>query len=92
MMAILSGGAGHGDYAFARALFPLPMLVTLLTNDTISFPSIALALVQFPIYGGVVGHGLTGAYNTRFRAIVIIAVLHAIFAAMCFAGLLPNFS
>lgn len=31
-LAILSGGAGHGTYLFARLLFPYAMLLTRLTG------------------------------------------------------------
>ena len=45
--ALISGGAGHGDYAAARALFSAPMLLTLLEGDTIGpFSMILLALAH----------------------------------------------
>ena len=41
-LAVLSSGAGHGDYLFARALFPWPMLVTL--DQEIGVPALVMAL------------------------------------------------
>lgn len=52
--AAVSGGAGHGDYLLARILFPLPMLSTHFFQE-ITFAAIAVAAVQFPIYGWFVG-------------------------------------
>ena len=92
IFAVASGGAGHGDYAIARVFFPLPMLITRLTSDTISVPSIILAFIQFPIYGGVLGSSAAVGNNTLTRAILVILLLHAIPAAICFAGVLPYFS
>jgi hypothetical protein len=55
LVAAISGGAGHGHYVFARLLFPIPMLLARLTGDTISLPSVALALAQFSLYGLLAG-------------------------------------
>ena len=89
MIAMLSGGAGHGDYAAARALFPVPMLLTLLQGDTIGVLSIGLALLQFPIFGALVGWCM--AKENYLPAIAII-LTHVVAASVCFAGMLPNFS
>ena len=43
--AIVSGGAGHGQYFAARALFPVPMVMTYYQGDRIGLLSISLALV-----------------------------------------------
>ena len=87
--AVMSGGMGHGHYGLARALFPVPMLSTLLTHDTIGVVAGGLALVQFPFYGAVVGaaHGRQGAV-----VILFVVAVHLIAAVACFAGLIPNFS
>ena len=87
--AILSGGAGHGQYLAARALFPIPMLLTLLQNEQIGPVSIVAALAQFPAYGAFVGWA-----NLRERRVPLIALAlaHVAAAAACFAGTLPNFS
>ena len=87
--AMLSGGTGHGHYVAARALFPVPMLLTLWTGNTFGPVSIALALGQFSLYGAVLG-------ASRGRGVVvagvIILALHLLAAWGCFAGLVPNFS
>ncbi|RZI70585.1 MAG: hypothetical protein EOP13_20590 [Pseudomonas sp.] len=82
--AIASGGAGHGDYLFAKCLFPYTMLLTSLTG-TITYPLIGLALVQFPLYGLA-----AGSFNAT-RTLVFLLVLHTIGAFLCFSSLLPNF-
>ena len=84
--AVVSAGAGHGSYAFAKLLFPYSMLFTLFADNTISHPLIGCALVQFPIYGLVI---------TSFdatKAIIVLAILHVCCVVLCFSGLLPNFS
>ncbi|CAG1010575.1 hypothetical protein PHYC_03883 [Phycisphaerales bacterium] len=91
-VAIASGGGGHGDYVFTRILFPLPMLLTALTGDSISALSILLAVIQFPLYGLAFG-AIGRPRNARaWMAVGIVIGLHALWAALCFAGLLPNFS
>lgn len=89
VIAILSGGLGHGDYAAARALFPVPMLLTLLQNDTIGVLSIGLGVLQFPIFGALLGWCVER--KSYFPAVVVI-LAHVIAASICFAGTLPNFS
>lgn len=53
-LAVVSAGSGHGDYLWARILFPYTMLLTL-RFDTITGPLTWLAIVQFPSYGVVLG-------------------------------------
>ena len=82
--AIASAGAGHGDYLFAKLLFPYSMLLTSLTG-TITYPLIGLALIQFPLYGLV-----AGSYHAN-RTAISLSVLHVTGAFLCFTSLLPNF-
>lgn len=89
IFAIASAGAGHGDYLAARLLFPVPMLVSLLTEDTIKGPSTVTALLQFPAYGAVIGW--SWARHMSYLPLLAAAV-HIAAAITCFAGLLPNFS
>ena len=86
--AVISGGAGHGDYVAARLLFPGPILATLLEGG-IGGVSIALALLQFPLYGGLLGWAVV---RKNYIAAVIAVSFHGIAAALCFAGTLPGFS
>ena len=86
--AFLSGGMGYGHYVAARILFPLPMLLTRLEGQ-IGWVSGGLALLQFPLYGALLG------WTRRKRtpgAAILLAALHFVAAIACFAGTLPNFS
>jgi hypothetical protein len=87
-VAIISGGAGHGDYVAARALFPTSMLLTLLEGRIGAF-SIAIGLSQFPLYGGLLGWGIA---RRTYRPAALLALAHLGAAAVCFAGTLPNLS
>ena len=82
--AIMSGGAGHGDYVAARVLYPLPMLLAEMAGE-FSLPMIIFALAQFPVYGIVVG--------TFWRSgLILILAIHFIALAICFSGFISNFS
>lgn len=89
VIAFVSAGAGHGHYVAARALFPGPMLLTLVEGDTIGALSIAVGLLQFPIYGFFLGWGFAGR---NYLGALTLFSLHMVAAAACFAGNLPNFS
>ena len=85
LAAIASADAGHGDFLLAKILFPYSMLLTRMTGNMINYPSIGLALLQFPLYG------LATTRFTAAKASITLLVLHAIAALLCFSGLLPNF-
>jgi len=87
--AVISGGAGHGDYAAARMLFPAPMLLTLLDHDTIGAFSIGIGLLQFPVYGALLGWSVA---RKNYLPAFAVTTAHIIAAVACFAGTLPNFS
>jgi hypothetical protein len=84
----MSAGAGHGDYVFARALFPIPMLLTLL-DGTFGPVSVGVALLQFPLYGALLTWTI---WRNSYWAIAIAGMVHLVAAGACFAGLIPNFS
>ena len=84
LLALLSGGAGHGDYVPARLLYPIPMLVTLLTNNTITSLSVGLAVAQFPAYG------VFAASGGRIRWLAL-GIIHAVAIAAAFSWLLDYF-
>lgn len=88
-LAILSGGIGHGDYAAARALFPVPMLTTLLEGDTIGPLSMTLALAQFPLLGALAGYCRARA---RKAPLIAVGIVHLAAVATAFSGAIPNFS
>ena len=89
MAGAASAGAGHGHYVAARALFPIPLLLTPFEGDRIGTVSITIGLLQFPVYGAVLGWSI--ARKNYLPAAVIIAA-HILSALDCFAGTLPNFS
>ena len=89
MAAVASGGAGHGDYVAARALFPLPMLLTLLEGGAVGAISIVVGLLQFPVYGALLGWSIT---RRHYVMAVVVTLAHVIAASVCFAGALPSFS
>lgn len=86
-LAMLSSGGGHGDYQFARAAFPVPMLLTF--NAWINPLSLVAALVQFPVYGWIAGSAMA---QDEYGRVIAVAVLHVLAVIACFSGLLPNFS
>ena len=90
ILAVLSSGAGHGHYEFARLFFPYTMLLTRLQGDTITLPLLALALVQFPLYGAILG--ITGSKRRAALAGVLLLVVHTVAVIVCFSGAIPNFS
>ena len=91
MLAIVSSGAGHGHYEFARLFFPYTMLLTHLADNTITMPLIVLALAQFPIYGAFIGT-CGGDIWLVIKMGGLILAAHVIAAVFCFSGLIPNFS
>jgi hypothetical protein len=88
MVAIMSGGAGHGDYVAARVLFPASMLLTLVEGQ-IGVLSIAVALLQFPIYGALLASSIV---RWNYLPAGAVAFVHLIAAIACFGGALPDFS
>lgn len=69
-------------------LFPYTML-SALAFDVISAPFMVLAVLQFPLYGFILGRA---AECGRFaRALAIILAAHALVAAPCFMPLNENF-
>ncbi len=90
ILAILSGGMGHGHYVSARLFFPYTMLLTRVTGNTITLALIGLALVQLPLYGVLIA----SASSPASRAITVgsLFAIHLVAALICFSGVLPNFS
>jgi hypothetical protein len=91
-LAIASGGAGHGNYGFARLLFPYSMLLTLTVGNTITNPLIVLAMVQFPIYGMFLARSALASGKSFFYTFIAIGTAHLLAAGVCFSGMIPNFS
>jgi hypothetical protein len=90
MWAVVSGGAGHGHYVFARLFFPYSMLLTRLAGDTITVPLMVLALAQFPLFGALLG--ITRSKPSAVVASILLLVAHTVAVVVCFSGVIPNFS
>ncbi|HUV64468.1 MAG TPA: hypothetical protein VMW24_11265 [Sedimentisphaerales bacterium] len=90
-VAIVSSGVGHGDYVYTRLLFPYSMLLTLSDERIIHLLLIALALIQFPCYGAIIGFGLSRSKN-KWLIPLVLALIHLAFVVACFSGLLPDLS
>jgi hypothetical protein len=91
VLALFSGGAGHGHYELAKLFYPYSMLLTRSTHDTVTAPLILLALLQFPCYGAIIS---LAAWRklVAFAVGLVIIVVHAIAVQKCFSGVIPNFS
>jgi len=89
VVAVVSGGAGHGDYVAARALFPVPMLSTLLEGGTTGAFAVVVGLLQFPIYGTLLGWSIA---RKNYLPVAVVTLAHIVAASACFAGALPSFS
>jgi len=66
------------------------MLLTRLAHESITAPLMVLALLQFPVYGAVIG--LAGSKSRQLFVGVLLLVAHTVAAGLCFSGLIPNFS
>lgn len=88
LVAAVSGGAGHGDYFAARLVFPFSMLLTLV-EESIGVVSLSVALLQFPLYGALIGWIVS---RRSYRPAIAMALLHLVAAIACFPGVIPNFS
>lgn len=88
-LGIASAGAGHGDYVLARILFPYTML-SAVAFDSITLPFTVMAVLQFPVYGVVLG-----AANVKSKllpAMLGLLVLHCLTVLICFLLASENFS
>jgi len=84
----MSGGAGHGTYLAARMLFPFSMLLTGF-EGSIELVAMAVGLIQFPLYGAVIGRAVALQENTYIFQLMTV---HMVAVLACFSGLLLNFS
>jgi hypothetical protein len=85
-LALWSAGGGHGDYFWAKVLYPVPMLLAASTSEITTF-SILLACIQLPFYGWILD-----TFRDRNRlgtAILVITVVHLVAVAASFLGLVP---
>jgi hypothetical protein len=86
--ALYPTAAGHGTYIPAILLFPWVMASTALFRE-ITFPAMVGGMVQFPLYGVLLG---VGARHGRTRTMVaVVIVLHAIATGLAVAVASSNF-
>jgi hypothetical protein len=81
LLAIGSGGAGHGDYLYAKLLYPYTMLSAPVLDSLVA-PSILFAVPQFPLYGALCG--LAAAKGRALTVGLAIMIMHASAVALCF--------
>ena len=83
IVVVALAGAGHGTYFPAALLFPFTMLLALWVG-TISPPLVALALVQYPVYGLLLAKlkGSQQALQYVFSLHAIAALIAGIAVAM----------
>lgn len=68
------------------------MALTTLTGDRIITPLVALAAVQFPLYGLLLGWSAAAGRKSLWTTVAVVIVCHAAAATYCFSGALPHFS
>jgi len=90
-LAFLSAGGGHGDYLWAKVLFPYAMIVPVFCGTPISLPLILVACLQFPIYGGLIGTWASGRKSALIVVGSIVGV-HVVASVVCLGGTSPYFS
>jgi hypothetical protein len=82
LIPVISTGAGHGDYFWAKILFPYTMLSTLAFRS-ITTPFILLAILQFRLYGVALGWA-----NQRHKIVLAGASISALHIVAAIVALL----
>ena len=80
-VAVFYTRAGHGSYFLAKILFPFTMLSTVLFGSIVA-PFVVLAILQFPLYGILLGRA--NATGTFGRWELGILIVHLFAVAACF--------
>jgi len=89
LAAVASAGAGHGSYLVAKILFPFTMLSTLVFGSIIA-PTIALAVLQFPFYGFILGKA--NVHGSLPARAAMLLLMHVLAVAACFILIGDSFS
>jgi hypothetical protein len=74
-LVVGEAGGGHGTYLPAKILFPFAMLAGVF-GHSISPPYVVLAIVQFPLYGFLLG----AVFRSRRFALCVVILSCAHFA------------
>jgi hypothetical protein len=89
LLAVVSGGGGHGNYLWAKILFPYTMVSTSIF-ESITTPFILLAIIQFPLYG--IALGMANRKHKVAQMIVVLSVVHLLAVTITFLFSNDNFS
>jgi hypothetical protein len=84
-LGLVSAGVGEGKYFLAKMLFPFTMLSTV-PFHSIRRPFILLAVVQYPLYGLLVG--IANLKRTLLICGFALAIIHISLVVACL--LLPE--
>jgi hypothetical protein len=83
LIGLWSAGAGHGDYVWARIVYPVPSLaIRLLVPELVADVSLAVGLFQFVLYGFVLD--LASRSNRILVAALLVAAVHFALVASLF--------
>jgi len=88
LIALASAGAGHGDYFWAKIIYPYTML-SILIFKSITVPFLLLAVVELPLYGVLLS--IAWVRKRLGIAALILVTLHAAAALACFVVRPENF-
>jgi hypothetical protein len=88
LLAIGSGGAGHGNYFYAKLLYPYTMLPAL-GEGAIWLPAILFAVFQFPLYGLI--YALAAKRRKQAIAAIVLVIAHAFAVVLCLQLANPNY-
>ena len=77
----------YGHFIKSRTLYPIPMLLTLATDDMITKLTVFAALIQFPFYGTSIA-----LFRNKLLGTLLICLAHLLAATLAFCGVLRAFS
>ena len=78
-IAVFFAGGGHGTYIPAIGLFPFGLLSTLLF-DRITIPFVALAIIQYSVYGFIIDRGTV--INKSKIVLPLLIIVHILLAVI----------
>lgn len=75
LFVVLSMGGGHGTFLLAKIIFPYSMFIAIISDGSIGFIEVVLAIIQIPIYAFIL--------HKRPKLLYLIVLLHIVFALIC---------
>jgi hypothetical protein len=81
VIAVAYAGGGHGTYAPAKILFPYTMCLAMAIAGSITPPLMALALLEFPLYGFSIGRAASRGQTKT--VVYLIIILHTLTWVLC---------